>query len=418
MIRILTSVIFLSFFGPVQCFSQINYTSTQLLANELNSDAELNLLLQNNLQFLKESKQGMPLVEKMEFRTESDRLDIQRQEFLFRMSFNKGRSRKVQDQITNNNIKLYETRSQLISEVELARRYKRIVDWYYVEQEIERLKTHKILLEDKKLVYQKMLVNALVVDIDDLLRVEENILEINRNISKSEHLKKYAIGQLLPLMDSLAEYNLQNDSWISIETMKKVLNEIREISTKNLEQAQQAAKVDFSQLEYDMEKSEANKILDFVQVKYARRGNINFYQELSLGLAFNIPVKSSSRIKLNKNMLDIIDEQYKQHLLEMDLEEKIASYYTGFDFLAKEYELIQEQISDNRLEKTYEKYSKVEGAQPLTLLRIKESILENERLINEIEKDACLIFLEILRFKGLIHQIPTTNYLSDNLQSF
>ena len=419
MIHFLTSVMIfiLVFFEAIPCFAQINYTSTQLLASEIDTAAEMHLLLQNNLQFLKENKQGMPLIDKMEFRTESDELNIQQQEFLFRMSFNKGRSRKVQDQIANNNIKLYETRSRLMDEAELAKRYERIVAWYYGQLELEQLKEKKVLLEDKKTVYQKMLVNALHVDIDDLLRVEENILELDRDISKLELLKAYAIGQLLP-RDTQFDYELDANLWISIETMKQVLDENKELPTSNLEQAQQSAKVGFSQLKYDMGKSEANKILDFVQVKYARRGDLYFYEELSLGLAFNIPVKSTSRVKMNKNMLELFDEQYKQQLLETDLEEKIAMYYAGFNLVYKEYQLMQQQIADNRLETTFEKYSTVEGAHPLTLLRIKESILKNKRLVKEIEKDACLLFLEILRFKGLIHQIPTTNYLSDDLHSF
>jgi len=418
MIRFLTSIMIFMFFGAMQCFAQINHTSTQLLANELETDADLQLLLQNNLQFLKESKQGMPLIDKMEFRTESDRLDIERQELLFRISFNKGRSRKVQDQITINNINLYETRTRQLDEAELSKRYERIVDWHYGQLELERLKEKKVLLEDKKTVYQKMLVNALVVDIDDLLKVEENILKVDRNISKLEYLKAYSIEQLLPDRDTLADYELDPNLWVSIETMKKVLDENKEVPTYNLDYAQQSAKVNFSQLKYDMGKSEANKILDFVQVKYAQRGNIDFYQELSLGLAFNIPVKSTSRVKMNKNMLELFDEQYEQHLLELEIEEKIAIYYTGFDLLNKEYQLVQQQIADNRLEATFEKYSAAEGAHPLTLLRIKESILDNKRLLKEIEKDACLLFLEILRLKGLIHQVPTTNYLSDDLHSF
>lgn len=420
MIRFLTLIwIFtLLFFGGISCFAQTSFTSTQLLANDLQPDADMSLLLQNNLQFLKESKQGMPFVEKMEFRTETDRLDFERQEYQFRMSFNKGRSRKVQDKITKNNIKLYETRTQIINQAELAKRYKMIIDWHYGQLELERLKALKILAEDKKTVYQKMLLNALVIEIDDLLKVEEGILELDRDISKAERLKAHAIRQLFPGQSALIDYTLEADSWISVERMESFLKENKTLPLQNLEQTQKEVQVDFLQLEYDLEKSEEKKILDFVQVKYAQREDLEVHRELSLGLGFNIPTKSSARVKLNEDMLDILNEQYEQQLITSNLEEKIAAYYAEFDMLIEEYRLIQQQISANRLEATYEKYSTTEEVNPLTLLRIKESVLENKRLVKEIEKEVCLLFLEILKCKGLIHQTPTRNYLSDDLPTF
>jgi hypothetical protein len=410
----LTVFVFILFASSV--IAQKSFTSTQLLANDL--EVELDLLLQNNLQFLKENKQGMPVIDKMEFRTESDRMDFDRQEFLFRMSFNKGQARKVQDEITQNNIKLYETKAHLLDENELEKRYELIVDWHYGMMELKRLEEKKILLEDQRTIYQKMMANALVIDINDLLKTEESLQELERDAAKLEHLKVYAIQQLLPDEKEPTNCELAAASWISIQTMQNVLNENEGLPANNLKLALQQVEVDYSQLEYNMEKAEANKILDFVQLKYTRREKLEVYRQLSLGLALNIPTKSAARVKLNKTQLEVYDEQFKKQLIEANLEEEAAIYFSVFNALVKEYELIQQQISNNNLEETFEKYSAAQEIHPLTLLRIKENILENKRIVKEIEKDACLIFLKILKIKGLLLQTPATNYLSDDLHTF
>ena len=81
-------------------------SSYQLLANEL--DSSLIQLLQDNRTYLKNTNQEMPLINKLEFRTETDELDLGRQEYVFRISFNGKKSREVQQKITQSQGRLYE----------------------------------------------------------------------------------------------------------------------------------------------------------------------------------------------------------------------------------------------------------------------------------------------------------------------
>ncbi len=396
-------------------FSQKTFTSTQLLANQPN--AALNTLLNENTQYLKESKQSMPLVNQMEFRTETDELDINRQEFLFRMSFNNNKARKVQNELTQNNILHYELKNQLLDESKLAKRYDQLIEWHYAHEELKFLDEKRLILEDKKTIYQKSLDNSLKVDIEDLLKIEESLQEIRRSVLHFEHQKSFSIQQLIHEQDT-SDCQLEADNWISIETMQTVLNEIKELPSHNLTQAFQHAKLDQVELGYDMEKAKSRQVLDFVQIKYGNRMDLEFHREWALGVGLKIPHKAGSRVKLNKEKLNIFDEKYKQQLLDSDIEERLVTYFLDFNALVKEYQLVEQFISDNRLEETYKKYSAAGGVHPLTLLRIKESILNNRQELKKIEKEACLIFLEILKYKGKLFQAPFTNYLTDDLQSF
>lgn len=395
------------------CLAQKTISSTQLLANQPN----LNLLLEGNLQFLKENKQGLPLIDKMEFRTETDELDINRQEFLFRMSFNNNKARKLQDKLTNNKIRYYELQNLLLDESKLADRYEQIIEWHYAQKELEHLKEKKLILEDKKKIYQKSLDNTLKVDIDNLLKTEQDLQDLNRSILKLEFRKNHTIQQLISKKDS-SNYLLSSENWISIEIIQDVLDKTEAMPKYNLALALQDVEVDFAELGYSVEKAKTRKILDFVQIKYRGSEKLDFIREWSIGVGVNIPNKASHRAKLNKAQLNIFDENYKQDFLESEIDERLADYLSSFNSLVKEYLLVEQYISDNQLSETYNKYSAAGGVHPLTLLRIKESMLNNKLVLQKIEKAACLNFLEILKCKGLLSQTPAINYLSDDLHFF
>lgn len=402
--------------AATQTIAQKSITTTQLLSDK--PMVEGDEIIQNNLHFLKETKQGLPLVNTMEIRTETDELDISQQEYLFRLSFNTKKSRKVQNELTKNKIHFYELKSKIMEDSKLLDRYKLIVEWYYIQQNINHLKTEKLLKEDQKIVYQKKLANSLAIDVDDLLKVNKDLQEIERKDLMLNFKKEYVIQQFFPEMTLSDSLVLKSNNWISLKNMAFILDGVYKLPTSNMDQILQDAKIEYEQLELDKKKAESKQILDFVQFKYAGNDNLAFQKELSFGMGINIPTKSSSRVTLNEAKLKIFDEQYKQELQKVNLEKKISDYSLAFNSLLKEYNLIKQQISDNNLEETLKNYSSTGAVDPITLLRIKSSLISNKLNLQNIEKQACLVYLDILADKGVLNQSPNLNYLSENLNYY
>ena len=196
-IRLLTCFLaFVFLCTATQSPAQNKITTSQLLSDKPTEAGSM--LFNSNIQFLKEAKQEMPVVNKMEFRTETDELDISRQEYLVRMSINSRKTRKVQNEINKNNARFYELKSQIAEEAKLVNRYKLVVDWYYTQSELNYLKEIIILKEDEKAVHQKMLANSTELDIEDLLKAEEEIRELDRKVLQLNLEKDHIIQQLLP----------------------------------------------------------------------------------------------------------------------------------------------------------------------------------------------------------------------------
>ncbi|MFT4664354.1 MAG: hypothetical protein ACI8YQ_000220 [Polaribacter sp.] len=397
-------------------FAQKSYSTSQLLSNKTSSDGRS--LLQNNLQFLKESDQSIPLIDDYSFRTETDELNANRQEYLFRIGFNGKASRDVQEKITKSTIHLYELKDEILRERTLIRRYEYIANWYFADNELEWFAQKKAVLEDKKTIYKKTMSNSLELDLDGLLKTEDDLQKMDQEMLELMHEKTFSIQQLLPEIKDPETHLLQKNNWISLKTIQRVLAKIALTQNPNLKQTLQQNDIALAKLDHEMEIAETKKVLDFAQLKYANRNNLSTAREFSLGLSLTIPNKSSNRVKINETQLDIFDELFQQERLEQELEEDLIAAYAEFDYLMKKYQLIQSQIAESKLEDTYNKYLRNGTVHPLTLLRIKDSILKNQRDLQRIEKDACLLFIDILATKGLISKQPSINYLTDDLKFF
>ncbi len=397
-------------------FAQKNYSTSQLLSKSINTDGKV--LLQDNLQFLRESDQSIPLIDEYSFRTETDEFNANRQEYLFRMNFNSKASREVQDKITKSTIDLYELKDQILRERALVKRYEYIANWYFADNELEWFAQKKAVLEDKKTIYKKMMANSLELDLDGLLKTEEDLQKMDQEMLELTHEKTFSIQQLLPKEKNPEGYLLQASNWVSLETMQRVLAKIALNQTPNLRQSLQQNDIALAKLDQEMEIAETKKVFDFAQLKYANRDKLSTPREFSIGLSLLIPTKSSNRVKINEAQLDIFDELFQQERLEQELEEDLTEAYAEFDYLMKKYQLIQSHIKESKLEDTYDKYRQNGTVHPLTLLRIKDSILKNQRDLQRIEKDACLLFIDILAYKGLISKQPSINYLTDDLKFF
>lgn len=398
------------------CFAQKNFSTTQLLSKRLDHPGRL--LLQDNLEGLRNNKQKMPVIDEFSFRTETDELDAERQEYLLRLNFNNRAARNIQDEKNKSKTHLYELKDEVLREEQLIKRYEHIAKWYFADNELEWFAAKRAVLEDQKTIYKKMMANALQLNLDGLLKTEEDLQKMDQEMLELVHEKNFAIKQLFPGEENPEIYLLQASNWISLETMQKVLAKITSSETPTLEQELQQNDVDLAKLDYAMEVAEAEKVLDFVQAKYAGRDRLETAREFSFGLSLIIPTKSSNRIKVNEAQLDIFDEQFRLELLQKEIEEDIMVAYSKFDQLIEEYQLIKKYITNNQLEDTYKKYRSNGTVHPLTLLRIKESILKNQRELQKIEKEACLLFIDILSYKGLISRTPSINYLSNDLGFF
>lgn len=392
------------------------------IGQELISTAELLIIqkesektsaVDKGLSFLLSSPQHLPLVEKMEFRTETDEFDLGEQEYLFRMSFNGSKARKAQDDLTKRNVALLESLGEVRIRESLWYRYRQIVDWYYLDMEAKLLQDEKGLLEEKKGLCEKLMYEGNKMDlIEEFLRNEEDLAKLRRD---SLHLAAYLPFLFESLgLESNTSFQLDRDDWISVAKMRYVLEHLGEGFLLNAEYALQSAELQFAQSELALETAESKRILDFVQLKHRRDDKLNLPKEFSIGLGINLPIRSTSRSKLNREKLNIFEEERKMERLEEDLLKKGRKELTTFGVLFDEYMYLSNYLLQNGKEEILSRHIHNPNVELLTIFQLKESELKHKNDLLKLERELCLAYLQILELKGVSMEI---NYLSEVLEN-
>ena len=298
-----------------------------------------------------------------------------------------------------------------------ALRYEYLSNWYTIQQEIDLLGRKRIILEDQLVVYRKILQNSLEVNLDDLLKTEERIRDLDQQVLELQNKKTFAISNLIKDENQITGAILDTSSWISFETMQQVILEWKVKNIKNSEQHLQDARVEGAQLDLEEENASQKQIIDFVQVKYSGRDNLEFQQEFSLGMGLKIPSKAGSNRRLSEAYIDKFEESFQALQLAEEVETKLNEYYADFERCVAQSNLVKQQIKEADLQGTYERLRNSETISPFSLLRLKESMLYNETKLLEIENEARDIYLKIIELKGMIALAPI-NFLSENLPMF
>jgi hypothetical protein len=374
-------------------------------------------LLRGNIQRLENTDRAMPFIEEMEFRTESDEMDLNRQEYLFRMRFHNRESRRVQDRINQNALQHYELRSILLAERALSGRYEYLAEWFYLEKELAELTRKKVIIDDQLRLYKTMASNALQLDIANILKAEEDLQELEQDQLQLQLQRAVLINHFLPEADP-SNIQLIAEGWISIATMHKNVLQIMRDSQITTSQKLQQTEVDAAQFEYELELAESRRFLEFVQAKYAGRDNLTVTREFSFGVGFLIPMKSTNRIDINEAQLEQFDEEFQLAMMAIELEEDIKEAYQRFDQVWQAHQLLLKQIDEKKYAATLERYKQSAGVSPVILLQLQALIIKQERNLLRLEEEACFRYLKLLALKGMLHPDSKINYLSDDGQSY
>jgi hypothetical protein len=131
-------------------FSQISVTTTEVLARHGSDNNQLPY--SENLNFLNNKAGGIPIVESFEFRTETDELLFNQQEYLIRFDLNSSDERKAYDRVLATNKQLYGLlQAEYVSDL-IARDYGTLIDYYFDLSELDLVKENLHMVHDKRII--------------------------------------------------------------------------------------------------------------------------------------------------------------------------------------------------------------------------------------------------------------------------
>jgi hypothetical protein len=258
---------------------------------------------------LKSTNYHLPLLEKISFQTETDRFQLQRQQYQTRATINSWAEMKKEKQWQQASVLAEEEEKKVLFQDIIADRYAVLVEYYWALKALDMYKRVYQVFADKRTVLQKMAKLSTDFNIEDLIKAEENAYQYQQKITTLEGTIDNMAQLSQSFFDIKDSFRLDTLNWIPLSKMRFLTPELPKTGQKNAFLSYQLAQIELLQANYNVEKANSQRIFDYVQVKYGARQAKEIQNELSIGVVFLLPYKGSSKTTLNKIAFKQVEEK-------------------------------------------------------------------------------------------------------------
>ncbi|MBL7817345.1 MAG: hypothetical protein JNL70_20225 [Saprospiraceae bacterium] len=396
--------------------AQSNLTSSQVLASA--KTQTLIALQDKKIDALNATPYRLPFLEKVDLQTETDRFELQRQEYRVRASFNGWEEAKSLKQQKQANLTQQKAERNVVFKDVLYDRYALIVEYFFAQKAHDTYKKLQATFTDKRDVLQKMAKLSTDFNIEDLIKAEDAAFDYEQKVVNTEGVIRninHFISFSLNTTDSL---QLDSVDWLPLSMLRRWVGELSNSTAQNPNLARQEANIARVQAEYNLEKAQREKIVDYAQVRNSARNRDAIIREWSVGVGITIPVLGSTKHKLNEIALKRLDEENKLKSLQTSLDVQAFNIRQDLDLIFKEYDFIEKQVNESQTLYALDHYAKIQGGSPIVLLRMQELVLKRQSQLIALEHAAFQKYIKLLDLTGKLTEMPLKNYLSKGLESF
>lgn len=296
---------------------------TQLLQQEIDRYASM------DLQSDPLKSPSFPLVEKMEFRTETHDFLAEEQEYTFRLSPSTFGKRKAQRNLYRH---LSQKPDWQMEDFLCALSFDVQRDWlgfWYWKQQTAIIQERMIMLQQMDSIFSMDLIK---IDADDIvsLRSESDeyritLKELNAEMSAMKSF--YEIEGMDPVFDKL-------------QSPGSLIEALRHSPQSDKNQRMEKIAYDLAQneLELDLEKAENRQWLDFMQVRYQGPRSNPWEERLSIGIGFILPNSANRQLKVKELEIEAQELQRDTDVEEMQQKRDQQRWLSS---ILSEYEILQ-----------------------------------------------------------------------------
>lgn len=362
--------------------------------------------------FLESGSYKMAPIRGLEFRTESNQLDPQRQDFALRISpanpweinRNNAYFEKYQEVIDLGQIRQIKKLIQL--------RYDLIIDWVYLQDrkslKDEEIKTIRSLIEI--LEAQR---NSSFFDPENYAELKIDLIEKQaelKDLMLEEDVLKQRIVSFFPDAQSKnLDWNL--DDLVSIERISNWI-ETHQAQIESEEVTYHRKLVELSKAEWELEKSNLN--IGFLQAQYQQFRLAQDRKPWNIGMGIRLPIFNPNKGKMAEKKLDIFEAEgnltqvQNEHVAEVEL---VKSKLVG---LCENYFSIQNQLEDLDLISIEKNLNTLSANNPAVNLRFQRNLLKSKNILSRHQRDIYAAFIEYLSLTDALQQRPIVNYLGSS----
>ncbi|SDU46163.1 hypothetical protein [Desulfobacula phenolica] len=377
--------------------------------------AKNDLKLQNQREltrYLKEAPTSTPYIDRMEFRTETEEFDLEKQKYSLRFYPKGWGETQYTKQVTELANQSCRTEQLNYYNTALKMRYDLVLDYLESSSMIDLKSQLATVCEDRIHVLNKKSAGSLSFDISELIAAEELLTELRLELVALENKITGLNHQISVAADSQMPVTFDRRRLIEISAIEKKIHELpQEITVNNVKLEDQKNKMDLANSKYMLEQAKNRDYLSYFEVSYDSDDYDDAQKACSIEVAIKLPFINSDWDGVNRRKVNYMKERLQYNEEMRVLSEKRISLTCVLDRLIKQYTLLETNKKNSNAEVSFKAYLKMDGMEPLNLLKIKESIIKSDIQIEKTAFNIRCRFIELMDIMGNLPATPFKNYI-------
>jgi len=399
-------------FFMLPLFTQAQVSMEDFLYAALEEPALKSFSNQDN--FLNTKPYRLAPIQKLEFRTESNQLDPERQDYALRL--NPANPWEVKR--TNQYFKTYQEllqldRDRLLKESLLAR-YEVIIGWMYYQEisllkEEDKLNTEKLLsiLEGQR--YSSYFdagdyVKLKLDQVEKVIELEEARFEIDNQRRRVEGLFEKA---------KLKTIHWPASQIISLQRLEAVVDSLSALQTSGGEVAYREKQMDLANTEWLLEKSNVN--VGFLQTQYQNFRIEQGRKPWSISMGVTIPVFNPNKGDMTKRKLEMIEAEGDRDQAKSEQQTGRELMQAKIKSLLKRHHEINTMMNDLSVGTLATTLQRINDSNPTAVVQLQSNLIKLKTMAARLRQEVLLAYLEFLSYSEVVQQRPLINYLSTDL---
>ena len=363
--------------------------------------------------YLESNPYRLSLLRELEFRTESNQIDTERQDYALRLQ----PANPWEVKRNKEYFQTYQEVLQLDRQRELKKllktHYEAIIDWAYIkeqkklkeeEQELER--TLIKILEAQRFsdFFDADDYTQLKIDqVEKIVALEELYFEEETQRSKIEVL--YPPAQNQTISWSLSEL-------ISIDEIEQVIENYHSAAEFG-EVAYRQKQVELTQSEWALEKADIN--IGFLQAQYQQIRIEQDRSPWSIGMGVTIPISNPNKGNMTKRRLEMIKTEGNLTEAKHEQQTGLALMKKKVKTLTTRYNNLQNQLDSLNIDALASNLLEIKSSNPITAVRLKSSLIKSRSIAAFLQKEIYQAYIEYLWYAEMLQPQPLKNHLSPDL---
>jgi hypothetical protein len=365
--------------------------------------------------YFKNARTSTPYLNRIELRAESD-FDRPRQRYELRVypkGWGETRHTRELTEVTDQSNRLAD---RAIFNSALQERYDLLLDHLELTGLLDLQRQLLAVYNDRITVLRRKSASVPDFDVTALLSAENQLVDKRLAIIRLQNRLTSIRHRMALIAGHPAEIAVPRDDLLPIAEIARLARRARRVrptrDIDNIYLQRRRVRVKRADVRYRLEVARDRDYLRFFKVEFETDRHDQLERAFTVGLALKLPFINPDRHEANRRKVRYLEQKLRLEQERRETSERVISHSRALLRLLAQQKVLRDRKDRGDAEASFRRYLAMDGIDPLLLLKVKESILEGDIRLTEIENAIRKRHVALLDVLGRLGQRPLRNVIS------